>query len=163
MLGCDNESSAVYNVVSNLKDENKKLSHTVDDLMNVLSVRENRLSKIRSNIVKFHVHLLRHSASNEILKGFKAFYRDCFNNADISEELKIECENTKCDKASQVEQEPHGCPKCNGAGETIYKESGFMSTDFHTLISRLSRINDAGQMFVKCSTCKGNGFVWAPN
>lgn len=92
LLGCDNDNQSVFNVVSNLKDDNERLNHTVNDLMEVLKLRENRLAKINSNAVKLHSHLLRYSASKDILKGFDAFYKDCFHQYELSEEQKANVE-----------------------------------------------------------------------
>lgn len=94
LLGCDNENKAVYHVVSRLKDENERLNHTVNDLIEVLKLRENQLAKVNHNSLKLHSHLLRYSACKDILKGFDAFYRDSFCKQNkLTEEQKVNVEN----------------------------------------------------------------------
>jgi DnaJ-class molecular chaperone len=94
---------------------------------------------------------------NNYKEEVKQLYFDKAMLTKENAQLKAQLQN--CDKASHVERKPHVCPVCSGKGETIYNASGYLSTDFHTLHSRLSRINDAGQMFVKCNYCNGTGIV----
>jgi hypothetical protein len=99
---------------------------------------------------------------NDCLLSEIRFLKTCLavNNSKDKLDKKIE-ELKETFQKAEPKHKPHKCPVCDGKSETIYNDSGSISTDFHTLLSRLSRINDAGQMFLKCKNCNGTGIVWS--